>query len=96
MTDISEPFRYSTPDLSPCDQELFMFARRIGIAGGVSLLVGATGMIAVSDQTPWTILHSLYLALIVLGPIGLLIAQKIGRILMKHYRKQLSVFNLLI
>jgi 4-hydroxybenzoate polyprenyltransferase len=72
---------------------VFTFARQIGVAGAISLLVGGTGMIATSSQLDWDIARSLYLALVVLGPMAILIAQKFLRILMKHRRRELNIFD---
>jgi len=76
MTDTYQPLKYSKSELDPCDQEVFTFALQIGVVGAISLLVGGTGMIASSGQLDWDIARALYLALIVLGPIAILIAQK--------------------
>lgn len=93
MTDTYQPLKSSKSDLDPCDHEVFTFARQIGVAGAISLLVGGTGMIATSGQPGWDIARSLYLALVVLGPIAILIAQKFLRILMKHRRRELNIFD---
>ncbi|MCK0149156.1 hypothetical protein MWU54_03920 [Marivita sp. S6314] len=93
MTDTYQPLKSTKSDLDPCDQEVFTFARQIGVAGAISLLVGGTGMIATSSQPDWDIARSLYLALVVLGPMAILTAQKFLRILMKHRRKHLSIFE---
>jgi hypothetical protein len=93
MTDTYQPLKYSKSELDPCDQEVFTFALQIGVVGAISLLVGGTGMIASSGQLDWDIARALYLALIVLGPIAILIAQKFLRILMKHRRKPLNIFD---
>ena len=93
MTDTYQSLKSSKSDLAPCDHEVYTFARQIGVAGAISLLVGGTGMIATSAQPDWDIARSLYLALIVLGPIGILIAQKFLRILMKHRHRELNIFD---
>jgi hypothetical protein len=72
---------------------VFTFARQIGVAGAISLLVGGTGLIATSGQPDWDIVRSFYLALVVLGPMATLIAQKFLRILMKHRRRDLNIFD---
>ena len=93
MTDTYQPLKSSKSGLNPCDNEVFTFARQIGVAGAISLLVGGTGMIATSSQPDWDIARSLYLALVVLGPVAIMVAQKFLRILMKHRRQQLSIFD---
>ena len=93
MTETYQPWKSSKSDLDPCDHEVFTFARQIGVAGAISLLVGGTGMIATSGQPGWDIAKSLYLALVVFGPLAILLAQKFLRILMKHRRKHLSIFE---
>ncbi|WP_417259349.1 hypothetical protein [Celeribacter sp.] len=93
MTDTTQPPKSLKSDLDSCDQEVFTFARQIGVAGAISLLVGGTGMIATSGQPDWDIARSLYLALVVLGPMAILIGQKFLRILMKHRRQELSIFD---
>lgn len=80
-------------DLAPCEQEIFAFARQIGVACAICLLVGGTGLIATSGQASWDIARWLYLVLVLLGPVGILIAQRFLRILMKHTRKELSIFD---
>lgn len=90
MTDINYNSRES--ELDPCDQEIFQFSRRLAIAGGVSLIVGATGLIATSDQTTWDASRSLYLLLVAAGPFGILIGQRLVRTLMKHRHKELRIF----
>ncbi|WP_299924224.1 hypothetical protein [uncultured Pelagimonas sp.] len=92
MTDTYQPLK-SSKSLDPCDHEVFTLARQIGVVGAISLLVGGTGMIATSGQPDWDIARSLYLALVVLGPMGILIAQKFLRILMKHRRQELNIFD---
>lgn len=93
MTDAYYALKSSKSDLDPCDHEVVTLARQIGVAGAISLLVGGTGMIATSGQQGWDIARSLYVALIVVGPAATLIAQKLLRILMKHRRKELSIFG---
>lgn len=93
MTDTYQPPKSTKSDLDPCDHDVFTFARQIGVAGAISLLVGGTGLIATSGHQSWDIARSLYLALVVLGPLAIMIAQKFLRILMKHRRKPLSIFD---
>lgn len=92
MTDFSPTQFPSSNSLDPCDQEIFQFARRLAIAGGLSLIIGTTGIIATSDQTTWDVSRSLYLLLVAAGPIGILIGQRLVRTLMKHRRKDLKLF----
>lgn len=93
MTDTYQSLKSTKSDLDPCDHEVFTFARQIGVAGAISLLVGGTGMIATTSQPDWDIARTLYLALVVLGPMAILIAQKFLRILMKHRHKDLNIFE---
>jgi hypothetical protein len=93
MTDTYHPSKTVKPNMDPCDHEVFTFARQIGVVGAVSLLVGGTGMIATSGQPDWDIARSLYLALVVLGPAAIMIAQKFLRILMKHRHDELNIFE---
>ncbi|WGI23095.1 MULTISPECIES: hypothetical protein [Rhodobacterales] len=90
MTDVNYNSQESELDL--CDREIFQFARRLAIAGGVSLIVGATGLIATSGQTTWDVSRSLYLLLVAAGPIGILIGHRLVRTLMKHRHKELRIF----
>lgn len=39
MTDTYQPLKSSKSDLDRCDHEVFTFARQIGVAGAISLLV---------------------------------------------------------
>ena len=93
MTDTYQSQKSSRADLDPCDREVFTFARQIGVVGAISLLVGGTGMIATSNHPDWDIARSLYLALVVFGPMAILVAQKFLRILMKHRRQELNIFD---
>lgn len=93
MTDTYHQHKATKADLEPCDLEVFTFARQIGVVGAISLLVGGTGLIATSGQPTWDIARSLYLALVVLGPVAIIIAQKFLRILMKHRHKELTIFE---
>lgn len=72
-------------DLEPLDQEKLKRGQRFGISGMMVLLVGTTGMIASSGQTSWDIARSLYLALVLLGPVGIIYGQSTLRSLMKKY-----------
>lgn len=93
MTDTTYQPKSTKHDLDPCEQEVFTFARQIGVACAICLLVGGTGLIATSGQASWDIARSFYLALVVLGPLGILISQRFLRILMKHTHKELSIFD---
>ncbi|MEM8542041.1 MAG: hypothetical protein AAGF25_13890 [Pseudomonadota bacterium] len=72
-------------DLEPQDQEKLIRGQRFGISGMMVLLVGTTGLIASSGQTSWDIARSLYVALILLGPIAIIYGQNTLRSLMKKY-----------
>lgn len=79
--------------LEPCELEIFTFARQIGVACAICLLVGSTGLIATSGQETWGLAHWFYLMLVTIGLGGTLIVQRFLRILMKHTRKELSIFD---
>ena len=92
---MTEPSRHESgpgAGLQPCDREIFGFARRLAVAGAATLLVGLTGLLASSGQGAWDILRSFYLTLAVLGPVGIFIADRLRRILMKHRRTEVSFF----
>ena len=72
-------------DLERFDQEKLIRGQRFGISGMIVLLVGTTGMIASSGQTSWDIARSLYLLLVLLGPVGIIYGQSTLRSLMKKY-----------
>lgn len=93
MTDTYQPLKSSKSDLDPCDQEILSFARQVGISGAFLFFGGVIALIATSGQTTWDIARSLYVVMIVLGPIGIVVAQRLLRILMKHRRKELSIFD---
>jgi hypothetical protein len=93
MTDTYHQRKVAKSDLDPCDQEIFTFARQVGISGAFLFFGGVIALIATSGQTTWDIARSLYLAMMVLGPVGLVFAQRLLRILMKHRRKELSIFD---
>jgi len=93
MTDTTCDPKPTQHCLDPCEQEIFAFARQIGVACAICLLVGGTGVIATSSQASWDIARSFYLALVAIGPVGILIAQRFLRILMKHTHKDLSIFD---
>ncbi len=93
MTDTAYQPTMNTEDLQPCEKEVFTFARQIGVVCAICLLVGGTGLIATSGQASWDIARSFYLALVAIGPVGILIAQRFLRILMKHTQKELSIFD---
>lgn len=93
MTDTYHHPTDAKSDLNPCDQEIFTFARQVGISGAFLFFGGVIALIATSGQTTWDIARSLYVAMVVLGPLGVVIAQRLLRILMKHRRKGLSIFD---
>jgi len=93
MTDTYHQPKAAKPDLDPCDHDIFTLSWKIGVGGSICLLVGITGLIATSGQTTWDIARSLYVLLLLGGPLAILIAQLYLRILMKHRRKQLSIFD---
>lgn len=93
MTDTYHHPEVAKPDLDPCDQEILTFARQVGISGAFLFFGGVIALIATSSQTTWDIARSLYVVMVVLGPIGIIIAQRLLRILMKHRRKELNIFN---
>lgn len=93
MTDTFHQPTVAKPDLDPCDQEILTFARQVGISGAFLFFGGVIALIATSGQTTWDIARSLYVVMVVLGPIGLVIAQRLLRILMKHRRRELNIFN---
>lgn len=72
-------------DLEPLDQEKLIRGQRFGVSGMMVLLVGTTGLVASSGQTTWDIARSLYVALILIGPIGIVYGQSTLRTLMKKY-----------
>lgn len=92
MTDTFHQPKVAKPDLDPCDQEILSFARQVGISGAFLFFGGVIALIATSSQTTWDIARSLYVVMVILGPIGIVIAQRLLRILMKHRRKELSIF----
>ncbi|ASM72922.1 MULTISPECIES: hypothetical protein [Roseobacteraceae] len=93
MTDTNHKPKAAQAGLDACDQEIIAAARQIGVAGACLFLGGVMALIATSGQTTWDIARSLYLTLVVLGPLGIMIARRFLRILMKHRRKELSIFN---
>jgi hypothetical protein len=93
MTDTFHQPKVAKPDLDPCDQEIMTFARQVGISGAFLFFGGVIALIATSCQTTWDIARSLYVVMVILGPIGIVIAQRLQRILMKHRRKELSIFD---
>ena len=93
MTDTAYHPTSTADALQPCEKEVLTFARQIGVVCAICLLVGGTGLIATSGQASWDIARSFYVALVVIGPIGILIAQRFLRILMKHTHKELSIFE---
>ncbi|UTH47972.1 hypothetical protein KBW81_14960 [Loktanella salsilacus] len=93
MTDTFHQPEVAKPDLDACDQEILTFARQVGISGAFLFFGGVIALIATSSQTTWDIARSLYVVMVVLGPIGIVIAQRLLRILMKHRRKELSIFD---
>lgn len=93
MTDTFHQPKVAKPDLDPCDQEILTFARQVGISGAFLFFGGVIALIATANQTTWDIARSLYVVMLVLGPIGIVIAQRLLRILMKHRRKELSIFG---
>lgn len=93
MTDTFHQPKVAKPDLDPCDQEILTFARQVGISGAFLFFGGVIALIATSSQTDWDIARSLYVVMVVLGPIGIVVAQRLLRILMKHRRKELSIFE---
>lgn len=92
MTDTYHQPKVAKPDLDPCDQEILTFARQVGISGAFLFFGGVIALIATSGQATWDIARSLYVVMIVLGPIGIVVAQRLLRIMMKHRRKELSFF----
>lgn len=93
MTDTFHQPKVAKPDLDSCDQEILTFARQVGISGAFLFFGGVIALIATSSQTDWDIARSLYVVMVVLGPIGIVVAQRLLRILMKHRRKELSIFE---
>ena len=93
MTDKYQSIESKRSSMAPCDHDVSTFARQIGVAGVFLLIIGGTGMIATRGQSDWDIARSFYLALAVLGPMAIMIAQKFLRILMKYRRKQLPIFD---
>jgi phage shock protein PspC (stress-responsive transcriptional regulator) len=93
MTDTFHQPKVAKPDLDPCDQEILTFARQVGISGAFLFFGGVIALIATSSQTDWDIARSLYVVMVVLGPLGIVVAQRLLRILMKHRRKELSIFE---
>ncbi|KAJ02580.1 hypothetical protein [Sulfitobacter mediterraneus] len=93
MTDTFHQPKVAKTDLNPCDQEILTFARQVGISGAFLFFGGVIALIATSGQTTWDIARSLYVVMIVLGPIGIVVAQRLLRILMKHRRRELNIFD---
>lgn len=93
MTDTFHQPTVAKPDLGPCDREILTFARQVGISGAFVFFAGVIALIATSSQTDWDIARSLYVIMVVLGTIGIVVAQRLLRILMKHRRKELSIFE---
>jgi hypothetical protein len=93
MTDTYQQPKVAKSDLDPCDQEVLTFARQVGISGAFLFFGGVIALIATSSQATWDIARSLYLAMVVLGPVGIVIAQRLLRILMKHRRRELNIFD---
>lgn len=93
MTDTYHQPEVAKPDLDPCDQEILTFARQVGISGAFLFFGGVIALIATSSQTTWDIARSLYVVMVVFGPIGIVVSQRLLRILMKHRRKELSIFD---
>lgn len=92
MTDISHDA--TTSKLDPCDKEIFTFARQISIAGGVLMFSGALGLVATMSQTTWDAPHILFIAMVGIGPCGLVLGNRLIRILMKHRRTDLSILDI--
>lgn len=90
MTEISHDG--PTSKLDPCDQEIFTFARQISIVGGVLMFSGTLGLVATMGQTTWDSPRILFTAMLALGPCGLLLGNRLVRILMKHRRTDLRIF----
>lgn len=90
MTNIDHTTSISKLDL--CGQDVFTFARKVSIVGGVLMFSGALGLVATMNQTTLDAPRMLFIAMVVLGPCGLFIGNKLIRILMKHHRTNLKVF----
>lgn len=93
MTDTFHQPEVVKPDLDPCNQEILTFARQVGISGAFLFFGGVIALIATSGQATWDIARSLYVVMVVLGPVGIVIAQRLLRILMKHRRRELNIFE---
>lgn len=93
MTDTFHQAEVAKPNLDPCDQEILTFARQVGTSGAFLFFGGVIALIATANQTTWDIARSLYVIMVVLGPIGIVVAHRLLRILMKHRRKELSIFD---
>ena len=93
MTDTFHQPEVVKPDLDNCDQEILTFARQVGISGAFLFFGGVIALIATSGQATWDIARSLYVVMVVLGPVGIVIAQRLLRILMKHRRRELNIFE---
>lgn len=90
MTDIDHTT--STSKLDLCGQDVFTFAHKVSIVGGVLMFSGTLGLVATMNQTTLDAPRMLYIAMVALGPCGLFIGNKLIRILMKHFRTDLKTF----
>lgn len=71
-------------ELDASDRAIFLFARQAGLIGGICFFTGAIATVASSNQATWDAARSVYLAMILAGPLGILVGQRLVRILRKH------------
>lgn len=71
-------------ELDDSDRAIFLFARQAGLIGGFCFFVGAIATVASSNQATWDAARSVYLVMVFTGPLGILVGQRLVRILRKH------------
>ncbi|MBQ4824341.1 hypothetical protein J4729_07220 [Leisingera sp. HS039] len=71
-------------ELDASDRAIFLFARQAGIIGGIFFFIGAIATVASSNQTSWDAARSVYLTMTLAGPLGIVVGQRLVKILRKH------------
>lgn len=92
MKNIDKHSSFPESGLDQCDHAIYTRAREIGVAGALFLFAGAIGLVASAGQPTWNLARWAYLAMIIFGSSGVMIAEVFLRILRKHRQKHLPIF----